>query len=730
MGALLLLLLIGLGVGLYVLLYRRTSGFRSYAPLDDAESGTSQPNVRVVWYQGHFITQSRKVQLEEAQKMVARQRAQLSAFRASVSQQESAINSLVSRFSTDAHAVLFYAKLKSRALKAHANNVDGMLMVTVKHATLYSKSDAYVLIRSDGKEKRTTTVRASKATMWVETLSLLGTLRAFQASGLSLSVYEPKRLGRDSLIGGVHVQRQELALGVQGHQTINFERDLPSGGSVAFSVGWIASGASMGGGSSRPPVSGSLTGPAAPLDATHVETGTLRLMLRRGTGLKAADLNGKSDPYCIAQGGGQEAKSRAVMENLDPVWNEVLELRGVLSDFQSSGLQVHVYDYDRAAVIGLKRDDYLGSVSVPLPGLRGGAPVEYMERLSLQGSLLFSLGWTRDDQPDKLLLRKRSEREDPRANLGLPTVAPLMPLAPPLGPSAPMELVGTLRVHLKRAYGLKPADLNGSSDPYVLVECGGEQGRTKTVPHCLDPVWNAVVDLPNMGRTDLLAGLRVALWDYDRFNLNDALGELTVSLEALATSTQHDYAERLPSQGTLLFSVTWIPTPTIPTTPQSANSDRAAEAAGARPRVKSGVHALAQPGHSSSSSSRLAEGHGTLCVLLKRAIGVMAADLNGKSDPYVVATSGGQKRISKTIWATLDPVWNESLVFKGTLASFEASGLTLKLMDKDRFNFDDTLGTIHISLTDLPMGAPEDHVERLPTKGSLFFSIEWLPADS
>ena len=76
---------------------------------------------------------------------------------------------------------------------------------------------------------------------------------------------------------------------------------------------------------------------------------------------------------------------------------------------------------------------------------------------------------------------------------------------------------------------------------------------------------------------------------------------------------------------------------------------------------------------------------GQLQVRLVRAVGLMVADvLSNKSDPYVIVSTNGEKKKTKTIPAKLNPVWNETLTFGGRLRDFIASGLTLKVMDKVR----------------------------------------------
>ena len=40
------------------------------------------------------------------------------------------------------------------------------------------------------------------------------------------------------------------------------------------------------------------------------------------------------------------------------------------------------------------------------------------------------------------------------------------------------------------ARGLRAADSNGLSDPYVVVRLGDAAEQTRVVPECLDPDWN------------------------------------------------------------------------------------------------------------------------------------------------------------------------------------------------------------------------------------------------
>ena len=63
-------------------------------------------------------------------------------------------------------------------------------------------------------------------------------------------------------------------------------------------------------------------------------------------GGQAADRNGKSDPYVKLSIIGQKHKSKTVMRNLNPEWDERFEFRGTLSELLAAPLTLECFDYD------------------------------------------------------------------------------------------------------------------------------------------------------------------------------------------------------------------------------------------------------------------------------------------------------------------------------------------------------------------------------------------------
>lgn len=116
-------------------------------------------------------------------------------------------------------------------------------------------------------------------------------------------------------------------------------------------------------------------------------------------------------------------------------------------------------------------------------------------------------------------------------------------------------------------------------------------------------------------------------------------------------------------------------------------------------------------------------------LLLKSGHGLLAADKNGKSDPYVVATLGKLKCKSKVIKKTLDPVWNEVLTLEGVDEnSLVDATLRLKCYDQDLSVLGvnamaDDLGSLDVPLAPLLEQPSLDFRGALSKQGELVFTI-------
>ena len=271
--------------------------------------------------------------------------------------------------------------------------------------------------------------------------------------------------------------------------------------------------------------------PRAPVVPERLHgSGLLKVMLHKGTGLMAADFNGKSDPYVILQCGGKpDRKSQIKKGTLDPVWNEELTFQGTLNEFLGTGLLLQTWDWDNP--LKMSKDDPLGHLKLPLDFLRYEDSREFSEALPTQGSLQFKVSW--EAVPEHLLKQ------------------------------------GTLHVYLDKGVDLKSMDSNGLSDPYVKLTVHGKQQKSKTVKKTLNPQWDESFTWTGVLRDLISAPMELVAMDYDGpLKRDDPLGNATVPLGALATSKTHAPVVRLPEKGSIHLKLFWQAegTPGPPTT--------------------------------------------------------------------------------------------------------------------------------------------------------------------
>ncbi|KAA6374213.1 MAG: hypothetical protein EZS28_030259, partial [Streblomastix strix] len=87
--------------------------------------------------------------------------------------------------------------------------------------------------------------------------------------------------------------------------------------------------------------------------------GKVLITLHRLSDLPANDINGKSDPYVIFKLGQEEYKSKTINNELNPEYNESLQLSYDPNSTDEKELKIEVWDYDR-----FSDNDILGSTSV------------------------------------------------------------------------------------------------------------------------------------------------------------------------------------------------------------------------------------------------------------------------------------------------------------------------------------------------------------------------------
>ncbi|XP_008278984.1 multiple C2 and transmembrane domain-containing protein 1 isoform X2 [Stegastes partitus] len=100
------------------------------------------------------------------------------------------------------------------------------------------------------------------------------------------------------------------------------------------------------------------------------DVGIVQVKVMRAEGLMAADVTGKSDPFCVLGLNNDRLQTHTVYKNLNPEWNKVFTFN--LKDIHSV-LEVTVFDEDRD-----RSADFLGKVVIPLLNIRNGEQKGYV----------------------------------------------------------------------------------------------------------------------------------------------------------------------------------------------------------------------------------------------------------------------------------------------------------------------------------------------------------------
>ncbi|XP_063820090.1 multiple C2 and transmembrane domain-containing protein 1 isoform X2 [Pseudophryne corroboree] len=100
------------------------------------------------------------------------------------------------------------------------------------------------------------------------------------------------------------------------------------------------------------------------------DVGFLQVKVIRAEGLMAADVTGKSDPFCVVELNNDRLMTHTVYKNLNPAWKKVFTFN--VNDIHSV-LEVTVYDEDRD-----RSADFLGKVAIPLLSIQNGEQKAYV----------------------------------------------------------------------------------------------------------------------------------------------------------------------------------------------------------------------------------------------------------------------------------------------------------------------------------------------------------------
>ncbi|TYZ58161.1 hypothetical protein PybrP1_003952, partial [[Pythium] brassicae (nom. inval.)] len=276
--------------------------------------------------------------------------------------------------------------------------------------------------------------------------------------------------------------------------------------------------------------------------------------------LLAEDLNGFSDPFVaveVLDARGEViipagiAKTKVVKKTLAPRWDETFTIGSASFDLRlGTTLRFMLYDFD-----GLKRDDILGVVDIPLDLINS-------EPLPLDT-------WYKVMKVPGLMTK--DARGELHVAFSVPEVSAFAPRGVGGGKKARAAAAAhcepgkpnLLYVTIDSGKDLLAMDRNNSSDPFVKLSMVGQRHQTSTVAKTLKPHWDEKFAFLV---TDPHATLELLVEDEDH-TINDFLGRAQLVLaDVLEFNVEKRVAVKLldkrlredKDRGTLQLRLSWI----------------------------------------------------------------------------------------------------------------------------------------------------------------------------
>ncbi|XP_036391295.1 synaptotagmin-9-like [Megalops cyprinoides] len=222
-----------------------------------------------------------------------------------------------------------------------------------------------------------------------------------------------------------------------------------------------------------------------------------------------------------------------------------------------------------------------------------------------------------------------------------------------------------LIVKIHKAQDLPAKDFSGTSDPYVkiyLLPDRKTKHQTKVHRKTLNPVFDEVFLFPVAYAELPTRKLHFSVYDFDRFSRHDIIGQVVVDNfldlndfpreTKLCRDIQYVTSDNV-DLGDLMFSLCYLPTA------------------------------------------------GRLTITIIKARNLKAMDITGASDPYVKVSlmcEGRRlkKRKTSTKRNTLNPVYNEAIVFDVPPENIDQISLLIAVMDYDRVGHNEVIGVCRV----------------------------------
>ncbi|CAN6250380.1 unnamed protein product [Urochloa humidicola] len=316
--------------------------------------------------------------------------------------------------------------------------------------------------------------------------------------------------------------------------------------------------------------------PIIPGDYSDLElkpVGTLEVKLVQARDLTNKDLIGKSDPFAIVYIRplpDKMKRSKTINNDLNPIWNEHFEF--IVEDADTQTVTVKIYDDD-----GIQESELIGCAQVRLKDLQPGKVkdvwLKLVKDLEIQRDrkdrgqvhleLLYCPFDMKDEAPNPFM-QQFSMTSLERTMTGMENGSGGSSFDRMSSSRKKREIImrGVLSVTVISGEDLPAMDMNGKSDPYVVLSLKKTKTKYKTrvVNESLNPVWNQTFDfVVEDGLHDMII---LEMYDHDTFR-RDYMGRCILTLTKVLL--EEDYKESFKLEGAksgkLNLHLKWSPQP-------------------------------------------------------------------------------------------------------------------------------------------------------------------------
>ncbi|XP_055031067.2 multiple C2 and transmembrane domain-containing protein 2 isoform X1 [Misgurnus anguillicaudatus] len=411
----------------------------------------------------------------------------------------------------------------------------------------------------------------------------------------------------------------------------------------------------------------------------HQRSYLLTICLKEGRGLVIRDRCGTSDPYVKFKLDGKTIyKSKVVYKNLNPVWNETFSfpIRNL-----DQKLFTKVYDRD------LTLDDFMGSCAVVLSDLELDKRNEMVLALDDPNSLEDDMGVividiclsVRDGKNKKHRWAQRKRRSFTGSS-----TEHNKRLTESMKKSQLWTGVYTITLVEGRDF---PVD--GQSDMFVRFRLGDQKYKSKSQVKKVNIQWRERFDFNQFPDGSNLLEIEVVGKGGRKYE--ECYGQCEVQLSGLPFNKPTLFTPELdPCKGKVVFLVT-------PTLCTGASITDLIAAPLDEPHERDNMRLK----YGFRNCLKDMKDVGFLQVKVIKATDLMAADLNGKSDPFCVLELGNNRMQTHTIYKTLNPEWNKVFTFP---VKDIHEVLEITVFDEDGDKAPDFLGKVAVPLLSVHNG--------------------------